>query len=178
MTVCQCVTECVQTWRRCGCVLWLHGESGFLSENKAGNVARAVSTGMDQSISKAVSSITAPCLSRSSCAILPTVSCFQEYFLRRVLALGKFQFKKHCGPNWFTICDSCHLPEKMEENKKKQNATGNALAKGDYPPQGPERTARRHGNVFRQIQGLPGLPECVGARQSEKEAAFYMNLLP
>lgn len=83
----------------------------FSLKRKAGNVVPTLNTLMDQSISKAVSSITAHGLRYCSHRIIYIVSCFQGYFLNRVLVTKDFQIKKKKTGiytkqwHWFTICE-------------------------------------------------------------------------
>lgn len=187
MTVCQCVTECVQTWRRCGCVLWLHGESGFLSENKAGNVAWAVSRAIKASAKLSLPS-QLPVWAAAAARFFLRFPVFKNISFAESSRWGNSSLKNTVGQTdlQYVIRAICQRKWKRIKRNRTQQATlsqtvlASLSSNGycDYPPQGPEPTARRHRNVFRQIQGLPGLPECVGARQPEKEAAFCMNLLP
>lgn len=66
----------------------------FFLERKAGNVVRTLKTWTDQSISKAVSSITAHGLRHCSHRINYIVSCLQGYFLCRLIVTKDFQIKK------------------------------------------------------------------------------------
>lgn len=62
----------------------------FSLERKAGNVVCTLNTLMDQSISKTVSSITTYGLRYCSHRIIYTVSCFQGYFLYRLIVTKNF----------------------------------------------------------------------------------------
>lgn len=63
-----------------------------LLERKAGNI-HTLSTLMDQSISKTVSSITTHGWRYNSHGIIYIVSCFQGYFFRRVIVTKDFQIR-------------------------------------------------------------------------------------